>query len=389
MPNIPIQENATRRDVSQEGRYLVQDVTTIHNDSVARPNGTYHRKSAPWWTPDIASLRKTAIRLNRVHQRKRKRHGSIASEPELLKAKNAKRELTNAINKAKTLAWEYFCNQLDWDPRILSYRKAYRLLMDELLKLDPTIGFDLPSHIIPIIKGLFPEHPKRNTIQKTPECYAYANEIAIASELQETTLALKPTDFLSPYGIPNEMTKIIADNCPDILSSVFNESTIDMIKHFKNIVNEPKYEAGLQIIDVHNDSNSVPWTKLIKIVTEKDILKYLCQIINNYFFEKSLMYDVIKETDYKSLSSKVPQGSVLGPTMWSILYNDLLRLSLLEEVEFLVFSNNNGIIASSEYDFVLDKKLITTNADTHFINLIVSEPKQMYNSSYCNQYNSS
>lgn len=40
----------------------------------------------------------------------------------------------------------------------------------------------------------------------------------------------------------------------------------------------------------------------------------------------------------------VPQGSVLEPTLWNVLYEDLIQLELPEEVTSLTFADNLVVI---------------------------------------------
>lgn len=55
-----------------------------------------------------------------------------------------------------------------------------------------------------------------------------------------------------------------------------------------------------------------------------------------------------------TLSSSVPQRSVLGPTLWNVLYDDHLRLPLPDGVEYLAFADDIALVATAEKHLLRD-----------------------------------
>lgn len=48
------------------------------------------------------------------------------------------------------------------------------------------------------------------------------------------------------------------------------------------------------------------------------------------------------------MSYGVPQGSVIGPLLWNIMYDKVLRTELREGSEILGFANDTMVIASGD-----------------------------------------
>lgn len=48
-------------------------------------------------------------------------------------------------------------------------------------------------------------------------------------------------------------------------------------------------------------------------------------------------------------SAGVPQGSVLGPTLWNILYDDMLRLNRPPGVNVVAYADDVVLIASNPF----------------------------------------
>jgi len=74
----------------------------------------------------------------------------------------------------------------------------------------------------------------------------------------------------------------------------------------------------------------------------------MCKLLDNYLDERRLIYETKVVNKNIALSAGVPQGSVLSPTLWNILYDDLLHKTMPEEVELIAYADDVAITATAK-----------------------------------------
>ena len=67
---------------------------------------------------------------------------------------------------------------------------------------------------------------------------------------------------------------------------------------------------------------------------------YLMKIIVSYFTNRKLRYHTDDGVKYHTITAKVPQGSVLGPLLWNIMYDGVLRLELPPRTKVVGFADD-------------------------------------------------
>ncbi|GBP00325.1 Putative 115 kDa protein in type-1 retrotransposable element R1DM [Eumeta japonica] len=77
---------------------------------------------------------------------------------------------------------------------------------------------------------------------------------------------------------------------------------------------------------------------------EKNIPKYLCRVVASYFTNRVLKYDTEKGPKEYKITGGVPQGSVLGPLLWNIMYDGLLKVPLPTEVNFVAYADDIAVV---------------------------------------------
>jgi hypothetical protein len=143
-------------------------------------------------------------------------------------------------------------------------------------------------------------------------------------------------------------------------------STVDAVNRVIKIAEAAKRNKKgnvLILIDVKNAFNSASWKKIMEKLEKLKISKYLTNVIADYLNERHIL---LERDTYRKIGGGVPQGSVLGPTLWNVLYDEVMRMELPDGVELTCYADDLAISVTASTPAEL---MAISNAALYRVNL--------------------
>lgn len=104
----------------------------------------------------------------------------------------------------------------------------------------------------------------------------------------------------------------------------------------------------LALLDVRNAFNSMRWADLIEALENKyRIPEYLLRMIRSYLKDRVLVYHTTEGEKQKKLTSGAAQGSILGPDLWNINYDEILNLEMPEETHLVAYADDIAAVIAA------------------------------------------
>lgn len=150
-------------------------------------------------------------------------------------------------------------------------------------------------------------------------------------------------------------------------------STVDAIARVVGSAEESRRKSYrhrdlclLVTIDIRNAFNSASWQKVLDTLRKRGIAEYIIRMIRSYLHQRSIRITCGSEIKWFEISSGVPQGSVLGPTLWNLLFDGVLRIAVPDGVRLTAYADDLAIVirAKTEKEIVRKANLVISYVET-------------------------
>ncbi|CAK1582411.1 unnamed protein product [Parnassius mnemosyne] len=193
--------------------------------------------------------------------------------------------------------------------------------------------------------------------------------------------AYRPIVLLDEAG--KLLERIIADRLvghlcregPDLDENQFGfrrgRSTIDAITRVRALAEETVSRGGVVLavsLDISNAFNTLPWSCIREALNYHRVPPYLRRIIGAYLEERCITYWGRDGAGRRVMSCGVPQGSVLGPLLWNIGYDWVLRGELPSGAELTCYADDTLVTARGSSH--REAALVATAAVSQVVNRI-------------------
>ncbi|XP_074036343.1 uncharacterized protein [Leptinotarsa decemlineata] len=132
--------------------------------------------------------------------------------------------------------------------------------------------------------------------------------------------------------------------------------TVDAVNVVLRIANDASVNGNICAtitLDVKNAFNSASWQLILETLRSRGIKESLIVIIASYLSEREIILETTEDRKLVRINSGVPQRSVLGPTLWNLLYDELFTIETPDGVNLVGFADDVALVVTAKKEKLL------------------------------------
>ena len=112
-------------------------------------------------------------------------------------------------------------------------------------------------------------------------------------------------------------------------------------------INQEKYTVGV-FLDIKGAFDNVDPEEAIKALEERKLPKYFIKVYGNYIKNRKITANFMGETKSRWIALGCPQGGVMSPTFWNLIFDILVEKMNSNGSLSVAFADDGDILTTGE-----------------------------------------
>lgn len=193
-----------------------------------------------------------------------------------------------------------------------------------------------------LVSGTFPVTWKRTRLVLLPK-KAIPGEPVAYRPICIANVCAKVLEHLIQYRLRKEMLPLspLQFGYRQGLSTV---DALEKVLKFGMDARKRGMYAMVIALDIKNAFNCVAWERIDEAMGDKMVPSYIRKMIRSYLSGRKL---AVGDKDME-ITAGVPQGSVLGPLLWCLFYDQVLEMEMERDVDFCCYADDLGLLVAAK-----------------------------------------